>query len=48
MEFSKKLKTYNDPELDIRLFSVEDVILASIKPTTDPDDNDVSDPFDNW
>ncbi len=46
MQFLKKLKIYSEPELDIRLFSVEDIILASIKDTTDPDDNDVTDPFD--
>ncbi len=45
MEFPEKLKIYNEPELDIRLFSTEDIILTSIALTTDPDDNDVTDPF---
>lgn len=40
---SKLFGNYEDPQLEIKLFTAEDVMFESI--TKDPDDNDVDDPF---
>ena len=38
------LRKYEAPEIEIKKFSTEDIMLIST--SRDPDDNDVTDPFD--
>ena len=46
MEILELLKKYEEPEIKVKRFDVKDIILDSFV-TTDPSDNDNSDPFDD-
>lgn len=40
------IKEYEEPKISVKRFDVKDIILSSYL-TTDPSDNDNSDPFDD-
>lgn len=46
MELSENLKFYEEPSAIIKRFNTDDIIMVS-RLSTDPSDNDNTDPFDD-